>query len=711
MWDSMLGKGFKTQKCKTLLKLAMARIKLLRNKRDLQVKQMRKEIAQLLTSGQEPSARIRVEHIIREQNILAAYDILELFSELVAVRLPIIEAQKNCPLDLKEAISSLIFASPRCSDLPELLQIRQLFAAKYGKEFAAAAAELRPDCGVNRRIIEKLSVRAPSGEVKLKLLKEIAAEHSVSWDSADTEAELTKSHEDLLDGPNHFLGANEKPPPQLARSQSSGTYDAARDVPTRTLSRMSSDLSGLSSSGSLHEDEREPQIPFKNIPPPTKYEPPSPTKYVPPSPTKYVPPSPTVTPIRKVDTVDQVSHVPHQATSSDLRSDAKSSTSVSTRKEHQGNYFDVASAAKAAADSANRAVAAARAAAELARKQSGDFGTRVPDKLGRQNSIPPVEDEESATDLDSDGDDDDDDHGNLRLKVNSIQSRLGQGRSPAPARFSDSDSDTAEYDVPRGRGAGGKKPRSNALYERTDPSELFEDQRPPLKATKLDFQTEDTSSRPAFDDDDSGGENSITARAATQESESRTYGGSSTFRSKSGSFNWKSGKESDRHTFDVDSGKTSLHYSVMDTGNRNHYDDPDLSRVEGNHSSYDQPFAGRLNSSRFDAKGREGSPLFDEEGSIGRSREPSRLGSFQRSARFDYEDEDNPSRFSSTQKYGSNDYSFTPKTDCSYPPSTNPPGSDFSTTVRVFDIDPSPRVIEDDDLEARFEALKLPFRR
>ena len=45
---------------KTLLRLAMAHIKLLRNKRDIQVKQMRKEIAQLLTTGQEPSARIRV---------------------------------------------------------------------------------------------------------------------------------------------------------------------------------------------------------------------------------------------------------------------------------------------------------------------------------------------------------------------------------------------------------------------------------------------------------------------------------------------------------------------------------------------------------------------------------------------------------------------------------------------------------------------------
>lgn len=38
----------------------MARIKLLRNKREAQVKQMRREISQLLTSGQEPSARIRV---------------------------------------------------------------------------------------------------------------------------------------------------------------------------------------------------------------------------------------------------------------------------------------------------------------------------------------------------------------------------------------------------------------------------------------------------------------------------------------------------------------------------------------------------------------------------------------------------------------------------------------------------------------------------
>jgi vacuolar protein sorting-associated protein IST1 len=61
-------------------------------------------------------------------------------------------------MDLKEAISSLIFASPRCADLPELLQIRTVFAAKYGKEFAAAACELRPDCAVNRRVLNPLDL-------------------------------------------------------------------------------------------------------------------------------------------------------------------------------------------------------------------------------------------------------------------------------------------------------------------------------------------------------------------------------------------------------------------------------------------------------------------------------------------------------------------------------------------------------------------------
>uniref|UniRef100_A0A7N0U0Y3 IST1-like protein n=2 Tax=Kalanchoe fedtschenkoi TaxID=63787 RepID=A0A7N0U0Y3_KALFE len=214
MLDSFFNKGFKGPKCKTLLKLTIPRIKLLRNRREIQIKQMRRDIAKLLETGQEATARIRVEHIIREENMMAAQEIVELFCELISVRIPIIETQRECPLDLKEAISSVCFAAPRCADLPELMHVQMLFASKYGKEFVAAATELRPDCGVNRQLIELLSVRAPAPEKRLKLLTEIAEEHGLDWDPIASENEILKKHEDLLNGPSQFTSASVLPLPK-----------------------------------------------------------------------------------------------------------------------------------------------------------------------------------------------------------------------------------------------------------------------------------------------------------------------------------------------------------------------------------------------------------------------------------------------------------------------------------------------------------------
>lgn len=48
------------------------------------------------------------------------------------------------------------------------------------------------------QLIEHLSVRAPSPDVKLNLLKEIAEEHELDWDPTASETELLKPHEDLL---------------------------------------------------------------------------------------------------------------------------------------------------------------------------------------------------------------------------------------------------------------------------------------------------------------------------------------------------------------------------------------------------------------------------------------------------------------------------------------------------------------------------------
>ncbi|CAH8306043.1 unnamed protein product [Eruca vesicaria subsp. sativa] len=420
MLDSFFNKGFKAAKCKTLLKLTIPRIKLIRNRREAQIKQMRREIAKLLETGQEATARIRVEHIIREEKMMAAQEILELFCELIAVRLPIIEAQRECPLDLKEAISSVCFAAPRCSDLTELQQVQLLFVSKYGKEFVAAASELKPDSGVNRKLVELLSVRAPSPETKLKLLKEIAQEHQLDWDPASTETDLFKSHEDLLvstflfiisslpgqicfvcsnpfsflsfqDGPKQFGGGSKVP---LKEEQDKGSH-----LTMLSLSRPEEQSDSDSESEQLDFPEV-PNVLLRPSPAPTPesaakpaatYEHTSPDlpfdsenagednlasrrdEHTAKASSTVVEGQPTST---ESDPVKQNSYSPPSV---GVVGSHSTNESDAPRKISDVDLQDVLTAAQAAADSAERAAAAARSAASLAQLRINELTKKTPD--------------------------------------------------------------------------------------------------------------------------------------------------------------------------------------------------------------------------------------------------------------------------------------------------------------------------------------------
>ncbi|XP_059634859.1 uncharacterized protein LOC132277129 [Cornus florida] len=244
----MLHRSFKPAKCKTSLKLASARIKLLKNKKEIQLKQLKKEVAQLLESGQDRTARIRVEHVVREEKTIAAYELIEIYCELIVARLTIIESQKNCPIDLKEAIASVIFASPRCADIPELLDISKNFTAKYGKEFKSAAVELRPNCGVSRMLIEKLSATAPDGQTKLRILSAIAEEHNIKWDPNSVGEGDSKPPDDLLNGPNSLEMASklhvEPPNVQGPKDQALPSHDQKHDPPVNSEQNLKSSPTG-----------------------------------------------------------------------------------------------------------------------------------------------------------------------------------------------------------------------------------------------------------------------------------------------------------------------------------------------------------------------------------------------------------------------------------------------------------------------------------
>uniref|UniRef100_M1AD41 Uncharacterized protein n=2 Tax=Solanum tuberosum TaxID=4113 RepID=M1AD41_SOLTU len=106
--------------------------------------------------------------------MLVVYDLLENFCEFILISLPYIRRHKDCPNDINEAVSSLVFASTRLGNLPELPVIRKLFGQRYGKKFETSALELLPGNLVNYQIKENLCIKSVSNEVKYKLVDEIA---------------------------------------------------------------------------------------------------------------------------------------------------------------------------------------------------------------------------------------------------------------------------------------------------------------------------------------------------------------------------------------------------------------------------------------------------------------------------------------------------------------------------------------------------------
>lgn len=178
-YTSFLGKNFRTSKFKPLVSLAISRLAVLKNQRQVRCSQARSDVLQLLQLGNHERSLLRVEHVIKEQNMLDVYDMIEKYCNLLIERIHLIEHERECPEELREATSGLLYAASRCGDFPELHEIRAILTSHFGKEFAARAIELRNNCGVNLAMIQKLSTRQPSLESRMMVLKEIAAEKSI----------------------------------------------------------------------------------------------------------------------------------------------------------------------------------------------------------------------------------------------------------------------------------------------------------------------------------------------------------------------------------------------------------------------------------------------------------------------------------------------------------------------------------------------------
>lgn len=178
----MFSSGANYNKLKTNLRLSINRLKLLEKKKSEMAMKSRKEIADYISGGKVDRAKIRVEHIIREDYLVEAMEVLEMYCDLLLARFGLIQQMKTLDDGLAEAISSLIWVAPRMqSDVQELKVVADQFAAKYGKPYAQACRDNQVGT-VSPKLMHKLSVQAPPKITVEKYLIEIARYYNVAYE-------------------------------------------------------------------------------------------------------------------------------------------------------------------------------------------------------------------------------------------------------------------------------------------------------------------------------------------------------------------------------------------------------------------------------------------------------------------------------------------------------------------------------------------------
>ncbi|CAL1678290.1 unnamed protein product [Lasius platythorax] len=178
----MFSSGPNYTKLKTHLRLAINRLKLLEKKKTELAQKARREIADYIAAGKTERAKIRVEYIIREDYMVEAMELLEMYCDLLLARFGLIQQMKNLDDGLAEAISTILWAAPRIqTDVQEIKVIADILTSKYGRQYTEACREEAIQT-ISEKLKHKMSVQSPSKLLVEKYLIEIAKNYNVDYE-------------------------------------------------------------------------------------------------------------------------------------------------------------------------------------------------------------------------------------------------------------------------------------------------------------------------------------------------------------------------------------------------------------------------------------------------------------------------------------------------------------------------------------------------
>ncbi|XP_028550693.1 uncharacterized protein LOC110115327 isoform X2 [Dendrobium catenatum] len=191
MFDILIGRKF-SNKCKRSVKYIKCRIETIRKKKQVMVRYLKQDVADLLARSHDANAFGRIDALIVEINHASCYDMIEQYCGCLLENISTMRKHRECPKEAMEAVATLLFATARFSDLPELADLRSVFTKRYGT--------LMESC-IDKQFAEKIQKKSFSNTRKLQLMEDIAQEFSVNWNSNMFENKMSNHSAPSHDNP------------------------------------------------------------------------------------------------------------------------------------------------------------------------------------------------------------------------------------------------------------------------------------------------------------------------------------------------------------------------------------------------------------------------------------------------------------------------------------------------------------------------------
>jgi len=148
---------------KILVELCQNKCKEEKDKKIEAINKNKSEILKYIKENDIKSANNKTDNLIKDENYVAVYDILDPIFDLIKTKCNYIISTNECPEDLRYYLDSLLYATIRL-DIDELMTFKDKTSKIYGPYYIENAINDK-DKKVNKDLIEKLKIATYSDEV------------------------------------------------------------------------------------------------------------------------------------------------------------------------------------------------------------------------------------------------------------------------------------------------------------------------------------------------------------------------------------------------------------------------------------------------------------------------------------------------------------------------------------------------------------------